>query len=130
MLLVKTKAGPSAIHGIGCMADQFIPKGTMIWRYVEGFDQKVPPAHVSRLSEVARETFFKYSYLSRKGDFYVLCFDDARFFNHSFSPNVIEVDGSDHDEAFDVAARDIHPGEELTCHYGSFEADFDPSIYK
>lgn len=27
MLLVKTKIGPSAIHGIGLFADQFIQKG-------------------------------------------------------------------------------------------------------
>lgn len=130
MLLVKTKNGPSRIEGIGCFADQLIPKGTMIWKYIEGFDQKIPPSEMSRLSEPAREIFLKYSYLSKKGNFYVLCFDDARFFNHSFTPNVMGINGVDGEEAHDVAARDIMPGEELTCDYGSFEIDFNPAMYR
>ncbi|MBI5266465.1 MAG: SET domain-containing protein-lysine N-methyltransferase, partial [candidate division Zixibacteria bacterium] len=77
----------------------------------------------------SREIFLKYSYLSRKGPYYVLCFDDARFFNHSFNPNVAEKANSNGEESLDVAARDIHPGEELTCNYDLFEADFDPSVF-
>ena len=130
MLLVKTKIGPSTIDGIGCFADQFIPEGTIIWKYVEGFDQKVPPAALSRLAEPAKEMFLRYSYLSRKGNFYVLCFDNARYFNHSFKPNVGALNGSATEEDQDIASRDIHPGEELTCDYSSFEADFDPERYK
>ncbi len=41
MLLVKTKIGQSNISGIGVFADEFIPKGTVIWRYQEGFDQMI-----------------------------------------------------------------------------------------
>lgn len=130
MLLIKTRTGKSAIDGIGCFADEFIPKGTVIWRYIDGFDQKIAPEEMARLSEPAKATFLKYSYLSKKGNFYVLCFDDARFFNHSFSPNVIGINGVDGEEAYDVAAHDIHPGDELTCDYGSFEIDFDPTQYK
>ena len=130
MLLVKTKVGPSHIEGLGCFADQFIPKGTIIWKYVEGFDLKVKPSELARLVEPAREVFLRYSYLSKKGEFYVLCFDNARYFNHSFKPNVGALNGSATEEDQDIADRDILPGEELTCDYSSFEADFDPAQYK
>jgi SET domain-containing protein len=40
MVLVKTKVKESPIHGLGLFADQFIPKGTEIWRFTPGFDQK------------------------------------------------------------------------------------------
>ncbi len=59
MLLVKTRNGKSTIEGIGCFADQFIPKGTVIWRYLDGFDQKIAPEEMARLSDVARATFLK-----------------------------------------------------------------------
>jgi hypothetical protein len=128
--VVKTKVGPSTIHGIGCFADEFIPKGTLIWRFDEGFDQKISVSQVSRLTGPGKETFLKYGYLSKFGQYYVLCFDDARFFNHSFTPNVTEMSSLDHEEPYDVAARDILPGEELTCNYELFEADFNPAEYR
>jgi hypothetical protein len=40
MLLVKTKLGLSKISGIGLYADTFIPKGTIIWRFVPKLDLK------------------------------------------------------------------------------------------
>lgn len=126
---MKTKVGPSAIHGIGCFADELIPKGTLIWRFVDGFDLKIPVSQVSKLTGHGKETFLKYGYLSKLGQYYVLCFDDARFFNHSFSPNVLEIPSLDHEEPYDIAARDIQPGEELTSNYSSFEADFNHADY-
>ena len=45
MLLVKTRLGASAIHGIGLFADEFIPKDTVTWRFTPGLDQ-IGRAHV------------------------------------------------------------------------------------
>ena len=45
---------------------------------------------------------------------------DARYFNHSEEPNTVDLDGP---EGPTVAARDIQPGEELTCDYRLFDAD-------
>lgn len=123
MLLVHTMIAPSKINGIGLFADQFIPRGTLIWRYTEGFDIKVDKAELEKLSEPAKKQFLKYSYFSRRSDKYVLCFDDARFYNHSESPNVLDTDGDQGDEGIDVAARDIYPGEELTCNYRAFDVE-------
>ena len=42
MLLVKTKIGPSKIAGIGLFADEFIAKGTPVWKFEPGFDLEIP----------------------------------------------------------------------------------------
>jgi uncharacterized protein len=38
MLVVRTKTKASEIAGIGLFADQFIPKGTVVWKYQPDFD--------------------------------------------------------------------------------------------
>ncbi|MDP2856153.1 MAG: SET domain-containing protein [bacterium] len=125
MLLVKTKIGPSKINGIGLFADQFIPKGTQVWKYQPGFDLKIDKSEPMYLSEPSKAQFLKYAYLNSKTNKYILCFDDARFFNHSDNPNCIEAAYSDDEETRDVAAKDIQAGEELTYNYKTFDADFD-----
>ncbi len=57
MLLVKTKIGQSKIHGIGIFAEQFIPKGTVIWKFMSGFDLKVSKEQLEKLSYPARSNF-------------------------------------------------------------------------
>ncbi|MBI2446251.1 MAG: SET domain-containing protein [Parcubacteria group bacterium] len=124
MLLVKTKIGPSEIDSVGLFANQFIPKKTPIWKFQPGFDLKVDENKLTNLSEPAREQFLKYAYLNPKINKYVLCFDDARFFNHSDNPNCIDINSSDDEESIDLAVKDIYEGEELTCNYKKFDANF------
>lgn len=121
MLLVKTKIGSSNISGIGVFANQFILKGTPIWKFQPGFDLKVDKGELANLSEPAKEQFLNYTYLSLNTGKYILCFDDARFFNHSDNPNCI--DASPDDDGINVAARDIQKSEELTCNYKEFDQD-------
>ncbi len=131
MMLVKTRLGLSAIHGIGLFADQDIPKGTAVWEFTEGFDQAIPREQLEKVPEAARADFLKYSYTSKKnGKYYILCCDDARFFNHSDDPNVISRPNGNVNEDLDIAARDIQRGEELTCDYRSFEAAFTHEMLK
>ena len=123
MMLVKTRLGLSAIHGIGLFADQDIPKGTPVWEFTEGFDQKIPTDQIDNVPGPARDDFLTYSYTSIKnGRYYILCCDNARFFNHSDNPNVIDVPSNTDEEDIDIAGRDIQRGEELTCDYRAFEA--------
>ena len=49
MLLVKTYLDKSPIHGIGVFAAERIPKGTKIWRFVDGFDRCYTPKQFARL---------------------------------------------------------------------------------
>lgn len=124
MLLVKTKIGPSKISGMGLFADQPIKKGTTVWQFAPGFDIKISKEKLGALSAAAKEQFLKYAYLDGKTDEYILCFDDARFFNHSDDPNCEDIDTAVETE-LDVttAAKDISPGEELTCNYRVFDGD-------
>ncbi len=116
MYVVKTYLDRSAINGIGVFANQDIPKGTIVWTMVHGFDQVFDHAFVQNLPEVGREYVRKYAYLER-GKFY-LCGDHGKFTNHSDTPNVTNaLDGSE-DE---IAARDIKKGEELTSDYRTFD---------
>ena len=124
-MLVKTKIGPSKINGTGLFANQFIAKGTAVWKFQSGFDSKVEKSELGNLSEPAREQFLKYAYLNTKTNKYILCFDDARFFNHSDNPNCIDTESPADSEGIDVAVKDIPEGEELTCNYKEFDADFD-----
>ena len=118
--MVKTKIGPSSINGIGLFADQFIPKGTVVWKFMPNFDLLMSEQEINKLSKSARGQFYHYAYLDKKHGRYMLCFDDARFFNHTKNPNC--------DEKIDditIAARIIQVGEELTVNYKDFYGDID-----
>ncbi len=87
MMLVKTRVAPSAIEGLGLFADQDIPAGTPVWRFWPGLDQLVEPGFIAALPPLLREFCLRYGYLHTRTGLYVLCGDDARYMNHSTTPN-------------------------------------------
>ena len=97
--------------GYGVVATQFIPKGTITWAYDE-LDRSFSPLQVEAMDDVYKEILAKYSYRDNNGS-YILCWDHARFVNHSFNSNCISTAYN-----FEIAVRDIHSGEELTDDYG------------
>lgn len=115
MLLVKTVLQHSVTHGMGVFAAEFIPKGTRVWEYYEGFDTRVSEEFVGSLPQPAQSTLRHYCALWGGG--YVISADDARYLNHSSTPNLKTFDDPD----MDVALRDILAGEELTEDYGEFD---------
>jgi SET domain-containing protein len=121
MLLVKTFLKPSAIHGIGLFAAENIPEGTVVWRLDPSIDVELTEEQIERLAATSRDQIVKYTYLDIVRRTYVLCGDDARFFNHEDAPNC--VDYPDDCGGTTVAARDIRAGEELTADYGKFDAN-------
>lgn len=123
MLLVKTKIGLSPIQGIGLFADQFITKGDYIWRFKKNFDIRVNKDYPNTLPEVAKDYFERYAYQNNETLNYILCSDDARFFNHSDTPNTNCVKDPEDEETANIAARDIQPGEELTIDYREFDSE-------
>lgn len=114
MLLVNARVGPSRIHGLGLIAMEAIPKGTLVWRLDPAFDLLISREGLASLSRVARAQVLHYGYFDESLDKYVLCSDDDRFCNHSDNPNTTFL--GDHA----VAARDISPGEEITDSYLAF----------
>ena len=126
MILVKSKTGQSKIHGIGLFADQFIPKNTKVWEFTPWFDFSLDKKQVDELSDAAKEQFLNYAYLSKETNKYVLCSDDARFFNHQKNANttcVIPKKPKFEDALECFATRDIMEGEELTGDYSEFDLD-------
>lgn len=115
MLLVKTILGQSSVHGMGVFAAEFIPSGRRVWEFREGYDWRVSEEFVSSLPEPAQSTLRHYSALWGGG--YVVSADDARFLNHSDSPNLRTFAEPD----IDVALRDIQIGEELFEDYREFD---------
>lgn len=121
-MLVKTRVQPSAIHGLGLFAAEFIPRGTPIWRFQPDFDQAFSPAQLDALPPPARAHLRAYAFVCRASGQAILGGDHSIFMNHASPPNT----GAPPDSASPVttlALRDIAAGEELTCDYFAFDAE-------
>ncbi len=125
MLLVKTKIKFSKIHGIGLFADEFIKKGTVIWKYQPKFDQVISESDFNNLPELAKQKII-FSDI-KDGDSYVILGDDSRFFNHSETPNTIGVESED-GFGNTLAKEDINAGVELTADYREFDDTYAQKI--
>lgn len=115
MLLIHAHAGPSPIHGLGLISDQFIPCGTTIWGFQPGFDIAISEEEHGHLPPSAQRTVDYYSYHCKAAGLHILSSDDDRFTNHEENPNSVFIDG------VTVATRDIAAGEEITMDYSDFE---------
>jgi hypothetical protein len=102
----------SPTMGWGVFATRSIPRGTITWA-LDVLDQRFPPTSVAALPAYARAQLEKYSYIDGRG-VHILCWDHARFFNHSCAANCLSVGYE-----FELAVRDIAVGEELTDDYGT-----------
>ena len=101
---------PSQIHGRGLFALEAIPAGAVVWAYDPAVDRiELEPD--------------PNGYSWRVGDSHVVPGDDARFINHSSTPNLSTTPGL----SPSVAARDIEPGEELTEDY-SYDLDWEGAV--
>jgi hypothetical protein len=103
--------------GNGVFATRFIPKGTITW-VRDRLDQAFTPEAVDRLPPAYHDIVLKYSFIDAHCRF-VLCWDHARFMNHSCDPTCLSA-GYD----FEIAIRDIEAGEELTDDYGSLNLEY------
>ncbi len=118
MLTVKTKVQISNTDGLGLFADQFIPKGSITWRFNPKFDLYFDPKEVEEMPEMQRDLIIHFAYLSKKSGQYVYSIDNTRFTNHSSDPNIDNTTVLDGDvEVCGIAKRDIQIGEEMTIDY-------------
>ena len=99
------------IIGYGVVAKKFIPKGTITWVQDE-LDQVITPSEAAALSPLMQEYLETYCFTNSSGD-NILCWDNAKYVNHSFNPSCMSTAYD-----FEIAIRDIYPGEQLTDDYG------------
>lgn len=90
---------------------------TVIWEYDERVDWKITPEQFVAFPEPYRSRMGHYVYLDDSG-LYILCGDNAKFMNHSDTPNCDDPDGE-----YTVTRRAIGAGEELTCDYTQFDVE-------
>lgn len=102
--------------GYGIFATRRIPKGTITW-VRDDLDQIFSPERASHFAPFLRERLERYSFIDNRGD-YVLCWDHARFMNHSCEPTCLSPG-----YGFEIALRDIEAGQEMTDDYGSLNID-------
>ena len=108
------------VVGYGVVATRFIPKGTITWA-LDKLDRIFTPAQIQKLEPMYQKVLDRYTYRNQEGN-HILCWDNARFVNHSFNSNCLTTAYE-----FEIAIRDIQPGEELTDDYGylNIEEPFD-----
>ncbi len=102
--------------GYGVVAKEFIPKGTITW-VLDKFDREFTPNDYENLDDIYKELLETYAYKNNLGNL-VLCWDNARFVNHSFNSNCLTTAYN-----FEVAIRNIQVGEQLTDDYGYLNID-------
>ncbi|MDX1421394.1 MAG: SET domain-containing protein [Rubricoccaceae bacterium] len=102
--------------GHGVVATRPIPRGTITWA-LDPLDRVLPPAEVERLGPLYRERLDHFTFRDNEGR-YVLCWDIARYVNHSSRANCLTTAYD-----FEIAIRDIAPGEQLTDDYGTLNIE-------
>lgn len=96
--------------GVGVVASTLIPRGTLTW-CLDALDQTLSAARARALPPVYGPTLERYTYDDGHGN-RVLCWDGGRWMNHSCAPTCAGTG-----LGFEVALRDILPGEQLTNDY-------------
>lgn len=97
--------------GFGVVATEFIPKGTITW-VLDSLDRSFTNEQIETLHPMLQKMVHIYTYRSKEGN-HVLCWDHGRYVNHSFKSNCLSTAYD-----FEIAIRDIYPGEQLTDDYG------------
>lgn len=101
-------ADPEVGHGL--FATGRIPRGTVTW-VQDPLDRVIAAAAAAGLPMLLRRSLERYTWRNAQGDF-VLCWDLARFVNHACDANCLRTAGG-----FEIAVRDIEPGEQMTNDY-------------
>jgi len=101
----------SDLIGNGVFATALIRKGTIVV-VRDRFDTSLTQEEFRQLPALIRSAMETYLYHDKNGNL-ILSWDHARFMNHSCTSSTMMTEYN-----FEIAVRDIHPGEELTTEYG------------
>ena len=115
MLTVKTYLAPSAVHGIGLFALEYIPANSVVWSYNPAIDKIFNENKFIELCRAANDPTLHHllSASYRRGGRFFYLTDNARFINHSKSmTNIGFVD-----DYHEITLRSINANEEILENY-------------
>lgn len=99
--------------GYGVFSTQFLPKGTITY-VKDSLELEIAPEAFDHYSPEMQEVIEKYSYIDEKG-VRIVSWDFAKYVNHCCNCNTMSTG-----YGFEIAIRDIQPGEQITDEYGIF----------
>lgn len=99
--------------GYGLYATEFIPKGTITY-VKDSLEVEVSPEDFEKHSKAIQDVIERFSYIDQHG-MRVISWDFGKYVNHCCQCNSISTG-----YGFEIALRDIHPGEQITDEYGIF----------
>ncbi|MBN2484856.1 MAG: SET domain-containing protein [Bacteroidales bacterium] len=102
--------------GYGVFATAFIPEGTIVY-VKDSLELSFSETEFSQQIPEMREIIDKYSYIDENGN-RILSWDFGKYVNHCCNCNTMSTG-----YGFEIAIRDIHPGEEITDEYGIFNLE-------
>lgn len=111
-----TQLDPSI--GQGVIATHFIPMGTLVY-VKDALEIEVRPTDALLHDPLHRPIIERYSYTDHRG-VRILSWDLAKFVNHCCEPNTVSTG-----YGFEIAIRDIEPGEQITDDYGVLNIEHD-----
>lgn len=102
--------------GYGVVATDFIPLGTITY-VKDDMEIVLKEDHHLHFDDRYKDLIEKYSYTDADGS-KVLSWDIAKYVNHSCECNTLSTG-----YGFEIAIKDIHPGEQITDDYGMFHIE-------
>ena len=117
----KVKKSTIAGAGLGLFANEFIPKGTVVWKYLKEnhqyfYSKQSLEDKTSLMSFKEAQTYLKHC-IDVDANTVIHFNDDSKYGNHS--SNDFNIGDCDKDLGFDVmcATRDIDKGQEILENY-------------
>lgn len=99
--------------GIGVYATHLIPKGTIVY-VKDPLEIEIGPAQFWQLDAMTLTLADKYAYIDARG-IRIVSWDHGKYVNHRCECNTMSTG-----YGFEIALRDIAPGEEMTDEYDLF----------
>lgn len=117
MIHPNTRIGTvNAEIGYGVFATAFIPKGTVVY-IKDPLELEISPSEFEALSPLLQNHVDRYSYIDENG-IRIVSWDHGKYVNHCCQCNTISTG-----YGFEIAIRDILPGEEITDEYALFKPE-------
>ena len=99
--------------GYGVFATEFIPEGSITY-IRDNLELEITPESFEQYPPLLQEKIERFSFIDQRG-IRVVSWDLAKYVNHCCQCNTMSTG-----YGFEIALRDIYPGEQITDEYGIF----------